>query len=96
MDLFATGEAEPNLVCLARAVSPPADDVEVRAAEPADLGPIVEIYNEGVEDGVATCDLSATTAEERREWFAAHASRLSLATSLESVAARYASETLRK
>jgi phosphinothricin acetyltransferase len=49
-------------------------DVEIRAAEPADLGPIVEIYNEGVEDGVATCDLSATTADERREWFAAHAS----------------------
>jgi L-amino acid N-acyltransferase len=46
--------------------------VTVRRAEERDLPAIVEIYNQGVEDGVASCDLSGTDAEGKKEWFAAH------------------------
>lgn len=50
-------------------------DITVRAATLSDLPAIVEIYNEGVEDGVATCDLSFTTPAERRAWFESHSGR---------------------
>ena len=47
--------------------------ISVRRATEADLPAIVEIYNQGVEDGVASCDLSGTDVEGKKEWFAAHA-----------------------
>lgn len=47
-------------------------DITLRVAELADLKPIVEIYNEGVEDGIATCDLSGFTPQERVGWFREH------------------------
>ena len=53
-----------------RAGRPP---ISVRRATEADLPAIVEIYNQGVEDGVASCDLSGTDVEGKKEWFAAHA-----------------------
>jgi L-amino acid N-acyltransferase len=46
--------------------------LSVRRADASDLPAIVEIYNQGVEDGVASCDLSATDTDGKKEWFAAH------------------------
>ena len=46
--------------------------IAIRRAEERDLPAIVEIYNQGVDDGVASCDLSATSAEEKRDWLRAH------------------------
>jgi L-amino acid N-acyltransferase len=48
------------------------EGITIRRARPNDLSRVVEIYNQGVEDGVATCDLSGFTPEERKEWFYGH------------------------
>ena len=50
-------------------------EATVRIAAADDLPAIVEIYNQGVEEGTATCDLSGFTTEERRGWFEAHTGR---------------------
>lgn len=52
--------------------------VIIREANIADLPDIVEIYNQGVEDGVATCDLSGFNAEQRYTWFVEHKGRYPL------------------
>jgi L-amino acid N-acyltransferase len=44
----------------------------IRQACIADLPAIVEIYNQGIEDGVATCDLGGFNAEQKRAWFDNH------------------------
>ena|SRR5947209_10553844 len=49
--------------------------VAVREAARDDLPTIVDIYNQAVEDGIATCDLSAFSPEERVDWFDAHHGR---------------------
>ena len=41
--------------------------IAIRRATESDLPAIVEIYNQGVEDGVASCDLSGTDVEGKRE-----------------------------
>jgi L-amino acid N-acyltransferase len=46
--------------------------ISIRRSTESDLPAIVEIYNQGVEDGVASCDLSGTDVEGKREWLAAH------------------------
>ena len=46
--------------------------ISIRLATETDLPAIVDIYNQGVEDGVASCDLSGTDVEGKREWLAAH------------------------
>lgn len=45
---------------------------EIRLARSRDLPAIVEIYNQGVEDRTATCDLSGLTPDGRRAWFEQH------------------------
>jgi phosphinothricin acetyltransferase len=40
-----------------------------RRATPADATAIADIYNEGIEDGSATFETRARTAEEVRKWF---------------------------
>jgi L-amino acid N-acyltransferase YncA len=52
--------------------------VQVRKARITDLPAIVEIYNQGVEDGIATCDLSDFTPDERYGWFNDHQGRYPL------------------
>jgi phosphinothricin acetyltransferase len=47
----------------------------VRDARLDDLAAIVAIYNQAVEDGVSTCDLSGFTAEQRLGWFEEHHGR---------------------
>jgi phosphinothricin acetyltransferase len=44
--------------------------VRVRDARTADVPAITDIYNEAVEDQVATCDLSDVPVDQRREWLA--------------------------
>jgi L-amino acid N-acyltransferase len=44
--------------------------VRVREARAGDVPAITDIYNEAVEDQVATCDLSDVPVDERREWLA--------------------------
>lgn len=46
--------------------------VSIREATHADLPGIVAIYNEAVEDGVSTCDLSAIAPEDRAPWLDRH------------------------
>jgi len=46
--------------------------VHIRLSPEADLAALTEIYNEQVENGVATFDTEVKTLEERREWFLSH------------------------
>jgi len=48
---------------------------QVRPADPADLGAIRRIYNQGIEDRVATLDESAKDEAQIADWYAAHAGR---------------------
>lgn len=47
-------------------------DLRIRTAVLSDLPRLTEIYNQGVEDGVATCELSGFSPEERVGWFEEH------------------------
>jgi phosphinothricin acetyltransferase len=44
--------------------------MEIRDAQPADAGAIARIYNQGIEDRVATFETELRTPEERRQWLA--------------------------
>jgi L-amino acid N-acyltransferase YncA len=44
--------------------------VTIRSASFDDLDAVVDVYNEAVIDGGATCDLSGVPASERAAWFA--------------------------
>jgi phosphinothricin acetyltransferase len=50
-------------------------DVSVRAATAADAAAICRIYNQGIEDRLATLETELRAPEERREWLAARGSR---------------------
>ncbi len=43
--------------------------MDIRAATPADADAIAAIYNEGIEDGVATFETRPRTVDEVRAWF---------------------------
>ena len=47
----------------------------MRAAAPGDAAAICTIYNQGIEDRIATLETELRTPEERRQWMAARASR---------------------
>ena len=49
--------------------------VHIRAARPADAGGICVIYNQGIEDRVATLETELRTPAERREWLVARGPR---------------------
>ena len=49
--------------------------IAIRAAEPADADAIAVIYNQGIEDRLATLETQTRTAEERRGWLAARGVR---------------------
>jgi L-amino acid N-acyltransferase YncA len=49
--------------------------VTIRAAEPADADAIAVIYNQGIEDRLATLETEMRSAEERRRWLAARGPR---------------------
>jgi phosphinothricin acetyltransferase len=49
--------------------------VQVRAATEADAAAIAEIYNQGIEDRVATFETALRTAEDRRGWLRSIAGR---------------------
>ena len=44
----------------------------LRDAQPADLAPIVAIYNASIPGRLATGDLEPVSVESRRDWFKAH------------------------
>ncbi len=52
-----------------------AERLEIRNATAADAAAIVQIYNEGIEDRVATLETALRTPEERRGWLAGRAAR---------------------
>lgn len=49
--------------------------VEIRAAGTADAEAIARIYNQGIEDRVATLETELRTADERAQWLAARSDR---------------------
>ena len=50
-------------------------EVSIRAATPDDAAAIRTIYNQGIEDRIATLETLPRTPEERRQWMAARAAR---------------------
>jgi len=50
-------------------------DVSVRAAAAADAAAIARIYNQGIEDRLATLETELRTPDERRQWMAARGPR---------------------
>ena len=50
-------------------------DLSIRAAGTADAEAIAAIYNEGIDDRVATLETERRTPEERRDWLAARGAR---------------------
>lgn len=53
----------------------PAGGYTVRPATPADAEAIARIYNQGIEDRVATLETEPRTPEERRRWLAGRSPR---------------------
>ncbi len=51
------------------------EDIAVRFATPEDAAAIGTIYNQGIEDRVATLETDLRSADERRQWMAARGSR---------------------
>jgi phosphinothricin acetyltransferase len=49
--------------------------ITVRAARESDAAAISVIYNQGIEDRIATLETELRTAEERRQWMAARGPR---------------------
>ncbi len=49
--------------------------VALRTAEPTDAAAIAAIYNQGIEDRLATLETETRCAEERRRWLAARGPR---------------------
>src|SRR5881628_3562611 len=49
--------------------------VHVRLATPDDADAICRIYNQGIEDRVATLETELRTPDERRQWLAARSAR---------------------
>ena len=49
--------------------------IAIRAATEADAGVICQIYNQGIEDRIATLETELRTPEERRQWLAARGPR---------------------
>lgn len=49
--------------------------IAVRPAGPADAGAICTIYNQGIEDRIATLETDLRTPDERRRWLAARQPR---------------------
>jgi len=50
-------------------------DVSIRPAGPDDAATICTIYNQGIEDRIATLETELRTPEERRQWMTARAAR---------------------
>ena len=50
-------------------------EVTVRPATPQDAEAIATIYNQGIEDRIATLETDLRTPEERRQWLAARSPR---------------------
>ena len=50
-------------------------DITVRPASPADAAAIGTIYNQGIEDRVATLETELRTPEERRQWLQSRSAR---------------------
>jgi L-amino acid N-acyltransferase YncA len=57
-------------------------DVSIRPATAADADAICTIYNQGIEDRIATLETELRTPAERRQWLAARASRHPVVTAV--------------
>ena len=57
--------------------------LEVRPAAATDAGAVCRIYNQGIEDRVATLETRLRTPDEQREWLAARPAREPVLVALE-------------
>jgi DNA-binding transcriptional ArsR family regulator len=69
--LVARARSWEELVVASRTVA----GITIRTATTADAPAIAAIYNQGIEDRVATLETQLRTPEERAEWLAAHGPR---------------------
>jgi L-amino acid N-acyltransferase YncA len=53
----------------------PVDELTIRAARPRDAAAIAVIYNQGIEDRLATLETELRDAAERRRWLRSHDAR---------------------
>ena len=60
-----------------------ASRIAVRDAAPSDLAAIRSIYNQGIEDRIATLEQEPKTEEEIAHWFASHEKRYSILVAME-------------
>ena len=49
--------------------------MHIRAAEPSDAGAICRIYNQGIEERIATLEITLRTPPERRRWLRRRSAR---------------------
>lgn len=61
-----------------------------RRARPDDAAQIADIYNQGIEDRIATFETALHTAADRRAWLFAHADRPAVAAEVDGVVAGFA------
>src|SRR5262245_40087558 len=58
-----------------RSHAPRMEEVATRAASPAEADAICRIYNQGIEDRLATLETDPRTPDERRQWLLARGPR---------------------
>lgn len=58
--------------------------MRIREATPADAAAIARIYNQGIEDRVATLETELRSPEERAEWLASHGTRYPVLVAVDS------------
>ena len=51
------------------------EDIAVRFATPGDAAAVAAIYNQGIEDRIATLETELRSADERRQWMAGRGAR---------------------
>lgn len=59
--------------------------LQIRDAVAGDAAAIADIYNQGIEDRVATLETEQRSPEERAEWLAAHGSRHPVLVAIDNV-----------
>src|SRR5438445_5101497 len=66
--------ARPSPIVLVEEVAP-MEDIAVRFATPRDAAAVAAIYNQGIEDRIATLETELRSADERRQWMAGRGAR---------------------
>lgn len=64
-------------------VEPSRTVIKLRSASTEDLPSILRIYNEGIEDRIATLETDLKTSAQMLEWFVAHSKRYAVVVALD-------------